>query len=155
MLYLLFELAGDHYALDVRQVVEVVPQAESRILLGPLAGVAGLMNYRGKPVPLIDLTQLLLGRACARRMSTRIVVASWQEASGETQFVGLLAERVTDTIRLKESDFKDIVAGACGSKLPGPVLTNENMMIQRVDVADLVPRSLRDELPVEIGQPRP
>jgi chemotaxis-related protein WspB len=153
MLYLLFELGGDRYALDVWHVVEVLPQVESKTLLGAPAGVAGLMNYRGKPVPLLDLTQLTLGRPCARRMSTRIIVTNSFETVGEMHLVGLLAERVTETIRLKASDFKDILG--CGGTFSGAVVTEGTTLIQRVDVKDLVPPALQENLFAEIEQHQP
>lgn len=150
MLYLLFELGGDRYALDVQQVVEVLPQVESKTLLGAAAGVTGLMNYRGKPLTLLDLSQLTLGQPCARRMSTRIIVAKWSETSGETYLVGLLAERVTETIRREASDFKEISADGRRGTFSGPVATEGRSLIQRVKVKDLVPRSLQDTLLAEI-----
>ena len=62
MLFLLFELGHDRYALDVRQIAAVLPLvAVKRIPRAPPA-VEGLLNYRGAPVPVIDVSQLTLGR---------------------------------------------------------------------------------------------
>jgi chemotaxis-related protein WspB len=150
MLYLLFELGADRYALDVRQVVEVLPQVESKAIPGAPIGLVGLMNYRGRPVPLLDLTQLTLRQPCACRMSTRIIVANYCEKAGETRLLGLLAERVTETIRQQESDFRDVAIGGCGNGFYGPVLTDGSLMVQRVQVNDLVSHSMREELFAEM-----
>jgi chemotaxis-related protein WspB len=155
MLYLLFELGGDRYALDVQHVVEVLPQVESKTLLGAAVGVTGLMNYRGKPVPLLDLPQLTLGQPCARRMSTRIIVTKWSGTSGESHLVGLLAERVTETMRRKASDFKEISSNGCRGTFAGAVATEGRSLIQRVEVKDLIPRSLQDTLFAEVEARRP
>jgi chemotaxis-related protein WspB len=144
MLYLLFELGNDRYALDVRQVVEVLPQVDSRSLPGAMPGMAGLFNYRGSAVPLLDLAQLSLGRPCPMRMSTRIIVTTCGgDESGGSHLIGLLAERVTETIRRNESDFKDVAVGGYGSKFSGPVLTEGNTMIQWVNIKDLLPKDLQ------------
>ena len=66
MLFLLFELGQDRYALDVRQVAEVLPLVEFKRIPQAPPFVAGLLNYRGDPVPVIDLSQLTLSRPAER-----------------------------------------------------------------------------------------
>lgn len=146
MLYLLFELGKDLYALDVRQVVEVLPQVNSKNLPGAMPGMAGMFNYRGTAIPFFDLAQLNLGQPCSVRMSTRIIATTFRNDSGASYLIGLLAERVTETIRRAETDFKDIAVGGCGSRFVGPVLTEGNTMIQRVDIKDLLPRDLQAQM---------
>lgn len=67
--------------------------------------MAGIFNYHGKSVPLIDLAELALGKPCASRMSTRIIVAHCACAPGEELLIGLKAEHVTETIRRSPEDF--------------------------------------------------
>jgi chemotaxis-related protein WspB len=152
MLFLLFALGADRYALDVRDIVEIIPQVESKILPGAMAGVVGLFNYRGVAIPLLDLVELSLGRACPLKMSTRIIVARCKEESGGSHLVGLLAERVTETLRRNDSDFKALVGRGCGSRFSGAVLTEGNSIIQRVEVEKLIPGSLQAELLDEVAK---
>ncbi len=133
----------------------MLPQMDPKTLPGAPAGVAGLINYRGKPVPLVDLTLLVLGRPCARRMSTRIILFNSCQPSGEPQLFGLLAERVTDTVRRKGSDFKHVSAGTRSGTFSGPVLAEGGTLVQRVDVNDIVPRFIQAELLAEIEQHHP
>ena len=51
MLLLLLRLGTDRYALDARQVVEVIPVIKLKRIPPAPAYVAGMFNYRGKPVP--------------------------------------------------------------------------------------------------------
>jgi chemotaxis-related protein WspB len=150
MLYLLFELGKDRYALDVSQVVEVLPQVDCKHLPGAKPGVAGLFNYRGVPVPLFDLTWLNLGQPCPPRMSSRIIVTNCGDNSGGSRLIGLLAERVTETIRRSESDFKDVAVRCSGSSFSGPVLSDGEMIIQRVDIRNLLPYDLRMQMLAEL-----
>jgi len=61
MLFLVFQLNDDRYALDVSQVVEVLPLVRIRKMLRSPPGIAGTINYRGAHVPVVDLSELALG----------------------------------------------------------------------------------------------
>src|SRR3982074_2397318 len=99
MLFLLFELGRDRYALDVLQIAEVLPLVDITRLLQAPPAVAGIFNYRGAPVPGIDVSHLTLGRPAERRLSTRIVLVHYHDADGQTRLLGLIAERATQTVR--------------------------------------------------------
>ena len=54
MLFLLFQLGKERYALEATRVVEVVPLLALKQLPQAPKGVAGIFNYRGRPVPAGD-----------------------------------------------------------------------------------------------------
>ena len=146
MLFLVFELARDRYVLDASQVVEVLPLgAITKIPQAPPA-VAGILNYRGAPVPVIDLSQLTLGRPAERRLSTRIVLAHYSDADGRPRLIGLVAERATRTVRREETDFVASGVTSEGTPYLGPVAADARGMMQRLDVRTLLPASVRDML---------
>jgi len=60
MLFLTFQLGAERYALDASRVVEVLPLVELRKIPNAPHGVAGIFNYRGQPVPVADLSDLIL-----------------------------------------------------------------------------------------------
>ena len=150
MLYLLFELGKDRYALEARQVVEVLPLLEFKRIPRAIPGLAGLFNYHGNAIPLIDLTELSLGRPSQAKMSTRIIVTNYVNDSGERHPIGVLAERVTETIRRAESDFKASGVAAENARFLGPVLVENSHIIQRVDVHRLLPEGLQNQLFAEL-----
>ena len=76
MLYLLFSLGTQRYAVPAKRVVEVLPLVEVRQIPRSPAGVAGLFNYRGQLVPLIDLCELVVGLPAIPWLSTRILLVS-------------------------------------------------------------------------------
>src|SRR5215472_1275232 len=99
MLFLLFQVGSDRYALEARHVVEVVPLLSlQRIPQAPL-GVAGVFNYRGQPVPAVDLSQLTLGKPAEQCLSTRIIIVNYPDRDGRTHLLGLIAERATEMFR--------------------------------------------------------
>lgn len=146
MLFLLFQLGKDRYALDVRQVVEVLPRvAVKAIPLAP-ASVSGAFNYRGTTVPLIDLSQLALGRAAAERLSTRIVVVHYPDAFGVPRLLGLLAENVTETFKRAASDFADAGVDIPDAPWLGRVASDDAGLVQWVEVEHLLGAELRELL---------
>src|SRR2546421_10050690 len=82
MLFLLFQLGTDRYALEASRVVEVVPLLELKRLPQAPEGVAGIFNYRGQPVPAVDLCALTLGQPARKRLSTRIIIVNLSGAGG-------------------------------------------------------------------------
>jgi chemotaxis-related protein WspB len=146
MLFLLFELGKDRYALDVRQIAEVLPLVEVKQVPRAPHAMVGLLNYRGAPVPVIDLTQMTLGRWSARRLSTRIVLVNYPDPTGRTHLLGLIAERATQTARHEQSAF--VASGITNGGAPylGPVVTDARGLLQWIDVQTLLPPSFRDLL---------
>ena len=146
MLFLIFELGKDRYALDVRQIAEVLPLVEVKQMLRAPPAVSGLCNYRGAPVPVIDLSQLTLGRPSARRLSTRIVLVHYPDQTGRTHLLGLVTEKATQTARHERSEFVPSGITNAGAPYLGPVVTDAHGLLQWIDVRTLLPPSFREML---------
>lgn len=146
MLFLYFQLGNDRYALDCSQVIEVVPLLGIKRIPQAPAAVAGAFNYRGKPVPVIDLSVLALGRPARHHMSTRIVIVIYPGADSAQHLLGLIAEKATQTLRRDPADFTE--SGVVNDDAPylGPVATDPNGLLQWIDVKKLLPASVRDVL---------
>jgi chemotaxis-related protein WspB len=150
VLFLLFRLGKDRYAIEAQQVVEVLPLLELKRIPQAPASVRGAFDYRGQPVPLLDLSQVALGRPAPEQLSTRIVLVNYPDGGGGTRLLGLLAEHVTETLRRNPEDFQ-----ASGVELPdapwlGPVASDPGGLVQWVQVGCLLPDELRALLfPVE------
>jgi chemotaxis-related protein WspB len=146
MLFLLFQLGDARYALDASLVAEVLPCIAVTGIPQAPTGVAGVLNYRGAPVPTIDLSQLMLGRPAQRRMSTRLVLVHVPDSNGGSRLLGLIAEKATGLFRREPTDF--IASGISNNRAPylGPVATDASGLVQWVDVTKLLPASVRDVL---------
>ena len=146
MLFLRFQLGQDRYALDTSQIAEVLPLVGITPILQAPPGVAGLFNYRGVPVPVIDLSQLTMGRPAQSRLNTRIVLVHYPDGSGGTRLLGLIAEKVTETVRRDKTDF--MASGVTNDRAPylGPVATDALGLMRWIDVESLLPASVRDVL---------
>ena len=146
MLFLLFQLGDDRYALDASRVVEVVPLVELRSLPEAPRGVAGLFNYRGQPVPAVALCALTLQRPARECLSTRIIVVRSASPDGSAHLLGLIAEQATGMLRRERQDF--VSTGMQLEKAPylGPVATDAQGMVQWIHEDRLLTEVVRDAL---------
>ena len=146
MLFLQFQLGNDRYALDSSQVVEVLPLLGIKQIPQAPAGVVGAFNYRGRPVPVIDLSELALGRPARRHMSTRIIIVLHPGTNGTLHPLGLIAEKATETVHRDPANFAD--SGIANDDAPylGPVATDPSGLVQRIEVTRLLPAAVRDVL---------
>jgi chemotaxis-related protein WspB len=146
MLFLLFQLGKDRYAIDTAEIVEVLPRVTVKSIPLAATGVAGVFDYHGAPVPLIDLGALVLGKPSPAWISTRIILIQYRGGAGQSHLLGLLAERATETLRRSAAEF--VAAGVSVDAAPylGPVTTDAKGIIQRVEIQHLLPPEVRDQL---------
>lgn len=146
MLFLTFRLGQDRYALDAGQVEAVLPLLAVKQLPGAPTGVAGAIGYRGRPVPLIDLSLLALGRAAEPLLSTRIILLRYPVARDEHRLLGLLAEKAVEAV---ERDPGDFTASGVEAGMPpylGPIAPDADGLIQWVRGEALLTPAIRDIL---------
>jgi chemotaxis-related protein WspB len=146
MLFVLFKLGNDRYALEASRVVEIVPLLELKRIPAAPKGVAGIFNYRGRSVPALDLCELALGSPAQERLSTRIIIVNHPDGRGTNQWLGLIAENATEILRKDAAAFVD--SGLQGAAPPylGPVLMDEKGIVQLVREQRLLNEHVRDLL---------
>ncbi|HKI50021.1 MAG TPA: chemotaxis protein CheW [Desulfobacteria bacterium] len=142
MLVLLFYLGDTMYTMKCDRVREVAPIVKLKEVPHAPDYVAGLFNYRGVIVPVIDLRRLIQGEPCEIRMSTRIILVDYVKEDNTPYILGLMAERVTETARREENAF--VAPGLHMKEAPylGSLMMEEKEMIQYVDL-DLLPESFQ------------
>jgi chemotaxis-related protein WspB len=153
VLFLVFQLGGERYVLEAADVAEVLPLVAIRPIPGAPAGIAGVLNFRGRPVPVVDLGQLALSRPTQHRLSTRIILVHYPAAGGEKELLGLIAERVTETVRRERSDFAPPGVTSPGAPYLGPVASDAKGLLQWVVVERLLPEPARAALFQEVLEP--
>jgi chemotaxis-related protein WspB len=153
MLFLLFQVGQDRYALEATRVVEVVPLLELKHLASAPAGVAGIFNYRGQPVPAVDLSALTLGRPASEHLSTRIIIVNYPDDAGTNHLLGLVAERATNMLRQDARDFINPGLKREVSPHLGPLLMDSNGPIQWVHEQRWLPRAVSKLLFSELAAP--
>ncbi len=146
MLFILFQLGDDCYALDAAQVAEVLPLVQVKKIPHAPVGVAGVFTCRGAPVPVIDLSELALGRPARERLSTRLLLVHYPDGTGVRRLLGLIAEKATETIRREPGDFTTSGVKSDGAPYLGPVVNDARGLIQWIEIDKLLPASVRNAL---------
>jgi chemotaxis-related protein WspB len=110
MLMLLFQAGNRRYALNSQIVVEVLPWASLYPPTGSHSAIAGLLNYHSQLVSVIDLGQLIHQSPSQPNYGSRIILINAAGIPGfETaQWVGLLADRVVDTLQIRPDRLETI-----------------------------------------------
>lgn len=105
MLFLVFQVGADRFALEAARVIEVLAMVELQKIAGAPVGTAGEFVYRGEPVPVLDLCLLTLGRASNHRLSTRIILLRHEPQPGVQKPLGLIAEHATELAQKQLGEF--------------------------------------------------
>jgi chemotaxis-related protein WspB len=146
MLFLLFQLGKDRYALQASHVVEVLPLVELKSVPEGPKGFAGFFNYRGRPVPAVDLSQLTLGRPSAERLSTRLIVINCNDGRGNGQLLGFIAEHATEMIDKNPTQFVESGLSLGSAPYLGPILIDSTGPIQLVREQHFLSENVRSAL---------
>ena len=151
MLLLTFRVSNDLYAVAAERVVEVVPRVELRPVPHAPACLAGLFNYRGKAVPVIDLGVLLGSAPCLERLHTRLILAD-EPGSRGTRLIGLIAEHVSDVLMVRDDQIVLPTMKLEQAPYLDAVVRTDQGLVQTLSVEKVLPPSLREAifgLPVE------
>jgi chemotaxis-related protein WspB len=134
MLFLKFRIGSEGYALDATQIAEVLPLLEiTRVPLAPV-GVAGLINYRGRSVPVVDLSELMLGEPALLNISTRLILVRYGE-----HLLGLIAEQATEMMQRDPGSFADTGIASDAAPYLGPVTRDGGRLVRWIEVQKLLP----------------
>lgn len=94
-----FHLASEIYALDIAAIHEIILMPEITHIPRTTQDIQGVINLRGKIVPILDLrTRLGLPEVAATR-NTRIIVVEHNEVT-----VGMIVDDVVGVIKLSEAN---------------------------------------------------
>jgi chemotaxis-related protein WspB len=152
MLFLLFDLDGDRYALDAAGIAEVLALTPTKSIPGAPAWVAGMFERHGEPVPVIDVSQLALGRPARQLRSTRLVLVRYSpgpnnaaaqagthgDSDAPPHLLGLIVERATQTRRIERAQFLDSGIATPHARWLGPVANDGVDLVQWVEVQQML-----------------
>ncbi len=151
MLWLIFHVGSDRFAIPSVRVDKVLPSVELHRTAQSPRGLAGAFSYRGAVTPAIDLADWLMGTSTPLRLSSRMILIPLDAERSDQKFA-LLAERVDE---LRTIDAEAIngrsSAGWSGTLALGPVIADEHGLLQILEIDNLIAEARRNSLlpPVE------
>ena len=149
MLLLIFQIDEKSYSLDINHIVEVVPLVTLNRLPQFPDSIAGIFNYRGSLVPVLDMSLLITGKPSKKLLSTRIIVINFsleKDGNKDERLLGLLAEQVTETIICEESQFQPTGISIKDALFLGDVMLKEQFTVQHIKLDLLLSNNQMEEL---------
>jgi chemotaxis-related protein WspB len=125
-LMLLFQVGRQQYAIASHQIQEILPYVQ----LYPVEGhgsIAGLMNYHGTMTPVVDLNRLMQCPDSRPHFGTRIILL---KAKAGKVPMGLLAERVLDTLQLNLENLAAVPPELDQAAYLGPIILQDQAVIR-------------------------
>lgn len=126
--YLGFSLAGETYAIELLRIREIIEHVPVTRVPGMPPAVLGVINLRGRVVPVVDLAvKLGLGPRPITRWSCFVIVEALLD--GERTPLGLLADAVSEVLDLAPGDIEP--PPAFGTRTPVDYLLGMGRQDQR------------------------
>jgi len=100
----IFSLGTEEYALPITRVQEIIRYTEPRVVASRTAWIRGVINLRGKIVPVCDLAERL-GLQLERRKVGKIVIVET-----ETGTAGVIVDDVEEVLTVDDAQLEDVRA---------------------------------------------
>ncbi len=142
MLFIVFKACSDCYAIEARTVIEVIPLVTLRKCPGAPDYVAGLANYRGLSVPVVDFNRMVAGSSCPALLGARIILSSYAGSNDRRRTAGLLVEVVLETVEREEAEFSQEAMAASEASCLGKLAVHGNEFVQRIALERVLPKEL-------------
>jgi purine-binding chemotaxis protein CheW len=115
--YLTFQLGAEHYGLPVLRVREVVGNQVAAKVPHTPAHVKGVINLRGKVIPIVDL-RMKFGLTNTEETDRTCIIVMQLSGRGTSILVGAMVDRVSEVMTVAAADIEDTPDFGDGETLP-------------------------------------
>jgi chemotaxis-related protein WspB len=150
MIILPFKIAGDNFCIDITHIVEVIPVVRIIDVPGVPVYIAGLINYRGEVIPLVNIGEFFSKSKINYFLSTRIIIIDNKANKLKSKFVGILAEQATETMSINQNLLKDTGFSENSDLLVDKIYQSNDLIIKHLNLEKLL-ANLK-ELNLNFGQ---
>ncbi len=123
----LFKMAGSEFGVEIHQVREINRVGEITKVPKAPDFLEGVMNLRGRIVPVVDLKKRFHLPAVEKTSQSRIIIAEVGD-----QFIGLWVDRVTEVLKVPPSAVApppEMILTIAGEYLAGIVEAKDRLII--------------------------
>jgi purine-binding chemotaxis protein CheW len=111
--YLTFRLAGEEYGIEILKVVEIIKMMEITSVPRMPAAIRGVINLRGKVIPVVELRRQFGLDTTSDTSETCIIVVNVRILQKDVQ-MGILVDTVSEVLDISERDIEPAPQfGAC------------------------------------------
>lgn len=104
--YLTFKIANEHYGIEILKIKEIIGMMPITSLPKTPGFVKGVINLRGKVIPVVDLRLRFGMQEIEYTERTCIVVVEIKGNAGEIQ-MGIVVDSVSEVLNIKAEDIQD------------------------------------------------
>ena len=124
---IVFWLHGEHYGLPIASVLEIVRYTPPRVTAAARGLVQGLINLRGRVLPVVDLSSRL-GRTLEISGTTRILVIEVADGA-----VGLIVDAVDGVVRVATERIEPIPGAVGDDALGDEIAAIDDRLVMLID----------------------
>lgn len=139
-------MGNEYYALNSENIVKVIPVVSLRQIPGTPHFFSGIFDFKGVLVPVVDLTQLTIGKPADILLSTRIILTHFILKDGRKTILGLMTEDMTEILAIEESDLHDTQISPQLAPYLGPMIQIKDRFIQTIQLDRLFSQEIEDML---------
>jgi purine-binding chemotaxis protein CheW len=104
--YLTFSLAGEEYGLGILKVKEIIGMMPITVVPQTPVYIKGVINLRGKVIPVIDL-RLRFSLATAKCTERTCIIVVEILATGRIILMGIIVDSVSEVLNIKATDIEE------------------------------------------------
>ncbi len=105
--YLTFALAAEEYGIGIRKVKEIIGLMAITMIPQTPAYVKGVINLRGKVIPVLDLRLKFGIEEMDYTDRTCIIVMEVMTNNGKVLLTGIVVDAVSEVLNVKAADIED------------------------------------------------
>lgn len=105
--YLTFSLGSEEYGLEILKVKEIIGIMNITAVPQTPVCVKGVINLRGKVIPIIDLRLKFGMNAIEYNDRTCIIVVDIVGEAGKKMVMGIVVDSVSEVLNIKEEEIED------------------------------------------------
>jgi purine-binding chemotaxis protein CheW len=115
--YLIVSLGGVEYGLDILRIKEITGMAPITPMHGLPSYVRGVINLRGKVIPVLDLRLLFAIEPSSNEERTCIVILETGNGNGKT-LTGAVVDSVSQVLQIKGAEVSEVDRASLGMQAP-------------------------------------
>ena len=105
--YLTFRLGNEQYGLGILNVKEIIGMMPVTALPKAPSFMLGVINLRGKVIPIIDLRRKFAMTTIEHTERTCIIVVEMDKPESRSQMVGVVVDSVSEVLHIKAENIED------------------------------------------------
>ncbi|MBN1691418.1 MAG: purine-binding chemotaxis protein CheW [Dehalococcoidia bacterium] len=155
-----FDLASEHYGVDISDVREIMRMQNITKVPGALVCVEGVLNLRGKVLPVLDLRKRLGLKVTEHTEDSRIVIVDIEAGQ-----VGVIVDAVTEVLRVENSYIdppSSMVSHGNADYLKGIaklsdrliILLDLDKLLSQQAMGDFIDKAMNADIPAEAASPK-